>query len=205
MGKETILFNLERLQTLIIPPSFSTRKIAGETVEALYQGERTLAKLEREHLGYVKELLAHPELKRLITEGKVTFGIVKPHVEEGKSLPPDDDEAALDILDRIRELGVKDDIKLFSIPLKLTRPRAEEFYEPVKQKIGPNWETYMRFITSGTLTAVLIYRNKTDTIQWWRTMMGATNPQNASAGTIRGDYGRTIRNNIVHGSDSKQS
>ena len=38
-----------------------------------------------------------------------------------------------------------------------------------------------------------------------RTMMGATNPQDAAPGTIRGDFALTIDENIIHGSDSPES
>jgi nucleoside-diphosphate kinase len=38
-----------------------------------------------------------------------------------------------------------------------------------------------------------------------RTMMGATNPFNAAPGTIRGDFGLDLTQNLIHGSDSPQS
>jgi nucleoside-diphosphate kinase len=38
-----------------------------------------------------------------------------------------------------------------------------------------------------------------------RTMMGATNPRNAAPGTIRGDLGLEVTENLVHGSDSAES
>ena len=39
----------------------------------------------------------------------------------------------------------------------------------------------------------------------WRTIMGPTDPVNAPPGTIRGDYGSIITENLVHGSDSQES
>ena len=39
----------------------------------------------------------------------------------------------------------------------------------------------------------------------WRTIMGPTDPANAPPGTIRGDYGTIITENLVHGSDSPES
>jgi len=38
-----------------------------------------------------------------------------------------------------------------------------------------------------------------------RTLMGATDPRNSAPGTIRGDFGLILTNNIVHGSDSVES
>ena len=42
-------------------------------------------------------------------------------------------------------------------------------------------------------------------VQVMRTIMGATNPQESSPGTIRGDFGMTIGMNLIHGSDSVES
>ena len=44
-----------------------------------------------------------------------------------------------------------------------------------------------------------------DTYAIVRTLMGATNPNDAAPGTIRGDYGTVLTENLVHGSDSNES
>jgi nucleoside-diphosphate kinase len=52
---------------------------------------------------------------------------------------------------------------------------------------------------------VLVVEGPSDTWQVVRTMMGTTNPAEAAPGTIRGDYGTELTENLVHGSDSLES
>lgn len=52
---------------------------------------------------------------------------------------------------------------------------------------------------------VAVVEGPEDTWSVVRQMMGATNPMNASAGTIRGDFGTMVTENLVHGSDSAES
>lgn len=52
---------------------------------------------------------------------------------------------------------------------------------------------------------VLVVEGPSDTWQVVRTMMGTTNPAEAAPGTIRGDFGVELTENLVHGSDSLES
>ncbi len=61
----------------------------------------------------------------------------------------------------------------------------------------------MRFITSSPIVAMAIEGE--NAVQVVRTTMGLTNPQEATPGTIRGDFGLTIGMNLIHGSDSGES
>jgi len=67
----------------------------------------------------------------------------------------------------------------------------------------PFFADLVAFITSGPLVAAVI--EGPDAIASWRTMMGATNPANATPGTIRGDLATQTQNNVTHGSDSAES
>lgn len=62
----------------------------------------------------------------------------------------------------------------------------------------------MEFITSGP-SLVMVVEGPEDTWRVVRSMMGATNPLDALAGTIRGDLARETARNLVHGSDSPES
>ena len=59
------------------------------------------------------------------------------------------------------------------------------------------------FITSGPVVAMEWSGESAVTVA--RTLMGTTDPKQAAPGTIRGDYGLIVTNNIVHGSDSIES
>ena len=67
----------------------------------------------------------------------------------------------------------------------------------------PFFSSLVDFITSSPLIAIAVEgENAVDVV---RTTMGATNPVDASPGTVRGDYGLTIGMNLIHGSDSPES
>jgi len=85
--------------------------------------------------------------------------------------------------------------------MTIDRPLAEEHYGEHREK--PFFRELVEFITSGpVLVARLEGENAIDV---WRTLMGPTDPSTAPPGTIRGDFGLVITENIVHGSDSPES
>jgi nucleoside-diphosphate kinase len=83
----------------------------------------------------------------------------------------------------------------------LERTVAEEHYAEHTDK--PFFGELVDFITSGPLVAMCVSGD--DAIVGLRTIMGATNPIEATPGSIRGDFATVIGENIVHGSDSPES
>ncbi len=83
----------------------------------------------------------------------------------------------------------------------LERATAEEHYGEHVDK--PFFAELVDFITSGPLVAMRVTGD--DAIVGLRTIMGATNPIEATPGSIRGDFATVIGENIVHGSDSPES
>ena len=67
----------------------------------------------------------------------------------------------------------------------------------------PFVDSLVRFITSGPLVAGVL--EGPNAIEVVRGVMGATDPQQAAPGTIRGDLGLYIQNNLIHGSDSPEA
>jgi len=85
--------------------------------------------------------------------------------------------------------------------LTVDRELAGEHYAEHAEK--PFFSELVEFITSGpTLALVLDGEGAIATV---RTTMGATNPADASPGTIRGDLALSMPDNLVHGSDSAES
>ncbi len=60
------------------------------------------------------------------------------------------------------------------------------------------------FITRGP-AMLMVLEGPEETFKVVRTMMGVTNPRDAAPGTIRGDFGTILTENLVHGSDSPES
>ncbi len=83
----------------------------------------------------------------------------------------------------------------------LERETAEEHYAEHTDK--PFFGELVDFITSGPLVAMCVEGE--DAIAGMRQIMGATNPLEADAGSIRGTFASEIGQNIVHGSDSPGS
>lgn len=85
--------------------------------------------------------------------------------------------------------------------MQITPELAAKHY--AEHKGRPFFGELIDFITSGPVFA-MVWQGE-DVIATARQMMGKTNPREALPGTIRGDYGVTVRKNIIHGSDSPAS
>src|SRR5699024_3192883 len=72
-----------------------------------------------------------------------------------------------------------------------------------EHKERPFFGELVDFITSGPVFA-MVWEGE-NVIKTARSMMGETNPAEALAGTVRGDFGVTVGKNIIHGSDSEAS
>lgn len=84
---------------------------------------------------------------------------------------------------------------------RLTPELAGEFYAIHKGK--PFYEGLVQFMSSGPIVAALL--EKENAVEDYRTVIGATNPENAAEGTIRKLYATSLQQNAVHGSDSDEN
>ncbi|MFW5843836.1 MAG: nucleoside-diphosphate kinase [Spirochaetota bacterium] len=83
----------------------------------------------------------------------------------------------------------------------IDRTLAERHYQEHVDK--PFFASLVDYITSGPVIA-MVWEGES-AISTVRTLAGATNPQNAAPGTIRGDLALVTQNNVVHASDSPES
>ncbi len=83
----------------------------------------------------------------------------------------------------------------------LTREQAEGFYAEHKER--PFFTALVDFMTSGPIMVQVLEGD--NAVLKNREIMGATNPAEAAAGTLRADYAVSIDENAVHGSDSTES
>ena len=81
--------------------------------------------------------------------------------------------------------------------MHLTREQAEGFYAVHRKR--PFFADLVAYMTSGPVVVQVLEGE--NAIQKNRELMGATNPADAAAGTIRADFAESIENNVVHGSD----
>lgn len=84
---------------------------------------------------------------------------------------------------------------------QLSKEKAEGFY--IEHKDRPFFGELVDFMTSGPV--MLMCLQGENAVMKNREIMGATNPANAAEGTIRKLYAKSIGENAVHGSDSKES
>jgi nucleoside-diphosphate kinase len=84
---------------------------------------------------------------------------------------------------------------------RFERAKAETFYGVHRDK--PFFGSLVEYITSGPVVATVLAGD--GAIARVRELMGATDPAQAAAGTIRRKYGESIERNAVHGSDSPES
>jgi nucleoside-diphosphate kinase len=102
------------------------------------------------------------------------------------------------ILDQIIQAGFK------VVALKYTRlstEKAGEFYGIHRER--PFFGELVSFMTSGPIYAAIL--EKDNAVADFRTLIGATDPQKADAGTIRNLYAKSIDANAIHGSDSDEN
>jgi len=85
--------------------------------------------------------------------------------------------------------------------LTLGTEDAQSFYEAHKDK--PFFNELVEYITSGPVIAMVL--EKDNAIADWRTLMGATNPEEAAVGSLRQMFGTHIGSNAVHGSDAPET
>jgi nucleoside-diphosphate kinase len=85
--------------------------------------------------------------------------------------------------------------------IKWKKKDAEAFYRVHKDR--PFYKDLVKFMTSGPIVLQILEGD--DAVAKYRKVMGATNPADAEAGTIRKDFGESIEANSVHGSDSAEN
>jgi nucleoside-diphosphate kinase len=103
-----------------------------------------------------------------------------------------------EVISRLERKGLKlAGMRLLTLDTALAR----QLYEVHREK--PFFADLVDFITSGPLVALAVRAE--GAISMVRTLMGATNPRQAAPGTIRGDFGLHVTENLVHGSDGAES
>ena len=84
---------------------------------------------------------------------------------------------------------------------QLTREDAEGFYAVHRER--PFFASLTAFMSSGP--AIVLVLEAPDAIKKWRTLMGATDPAKADAGTLRKEFAQSIERNATHGSDAPET
>lgn len=119
-----------------------------------------------------------------------TFTIVKPDSVRkgnfGKIIRRLEDEG-------FRVLGLK--------KVSLSQKQAEGFYAVHSER--PFFRSLVDYMTSGPVVVAALERD--NAVAHLRNVMGATDPAKADAGTIRKDFGESIEQNAIHGSDSNEN
>ena len=82
--------------------------------------------------------------------------------------------------------------------IHLSQKEAEGFYAVHRER--PFFGSLTAFMSSGP--AVVLVLEAPDAIKKWRTLMGATDPAKADAGTLRKEFAQSIERNATHGSDA---
>jgi nucleoside-diphosphate kinase len=119
-----------------------------------------------------------------------TFAMIKPDAVQRGFIG--------EIINRLEKKGIKIvAMKLIAVD----RKQAEKHY--VVHKGKPFFESTVKYITSSPVVAMVL--EGVNVIEMVRGMTGATDPQKAAMGTIRGDYGQFIGRNIIHASDGKET
>jgi nucleoside-diphosphate kinase len=119
-----------------------------------------------------------------------TFSIIKP------------DAVAKNVIGEIYSRFEKNGLKIIAAKmLHLTKEQAEGFY--AVHKARPFFNDLVSFMISGPVMMQVLEGE--NAVAKHREIMGATNPKEAAAGTIRADFANSIDENAVHGSDAAET
>ena len=119
-----------------------------------------------------------------------TLSIIKP------------DAVAKDVIGEIYSRFEQAGLKIVAAQMKhLSQAEAEEFYSVHRER--PFYNDLVGFMTSGPVMIQVLEGENAIALN--RELMGATNPQEAAAGTIRADFAQSIDANAVHGSDAPET
>jgi nucleoside-diphosphate kinase len=121
---------------------------------------------------------------------EMTFAIIKPDAVRSR--------VAGQIIQRIEDEGFQ--IRAMRL-VNLSKREAEGFYAVHRER--PFFSSLTDFMSSGP--AIVLALAAPDAIKKWRTLMGATDPAKADAGTLRKQFGASIENNATHGSDALET
>jgi len=119
-----------------------------------------------------------------------TFSIIKPDAVAENHIGS--------IYQRFEQAGLR---IVASKMLHMTQTQAQEFYAVHKER--PFYNDLVEFMTSGPVMVQVLEGENAITRN--REVMGATNPQEADAGTIRADFATNVEENAVHGSDAPET
>ena len=119
-----------------------------------------------------------------------TLAIIKPDAVERR--------VAGKIIERIEAEGFQ--IRAIK-RVHLSQGQAEGFYAVHRQR--PFFASLTSFMSSGA--AIVMVLEAADAIRKWRTLMGATDPAKADAGTLRREFAQSIERNATHGSDAPET
>jgi nucleoside-diphosphate kinase len=121
---------------------------------------------------------------------QTTFAIIKPDAVKAGHVGK--------IIQRIEEAG----FRIRAMQLRsLSQRQAEGFYAVHRER--PFFASLTGFMSSGPV--VVLALEAPDAITKWRTLMGATDPAKAEAGTLRKEFGASIEHNATHGSDAPET
>jgi nucleoside-diphosphate kinase len=119
-----------------------------------------------------------------------TFTMIKPDAVENGHIGA--------ILDQITASG----FRIVALKLtQMTKNDAEQFYAVHNER--PFFGELVEFMTRGPIVAAIL--EKDNAVEDFRTLIGATNPEEAAEGTIRKKFATSIGENAVHGSDSDEN
>lgn len=121
---------------------------------------------------------------------ETTFSIIKPNAMKKNAIGA--------IITKFESQGLKIGAAKLT---QLSKEKAEEFYGEHKER--PFFGELVEFMTSAPVMLMALHGE--NAIARNREIMGATNPSDAAAGTIRADFGDNVGENAVHGSDSPES
>lgn len=181
---------------------------------ALHDGKlHDINGIDLEQVRSLIETLRSPELAELVVKGEITVGLVRPQAFHNKEHLTD-----LQMEERIIS-EIKPPLKvMICFAIVFDKAMTDAFYGgeardrqlkslPYKHlELPSRWDEFEKIMTDGPTTVLIMHSTDGQAIPHWRGMVGHWDVEKTvQPGTIRGEYAVNNYNNLVHGSDRRES
>lgn len=200
-------------------PEFLRRVVLAEQMNrsgvGMTSAEIVKNSLNREDIAsifHVLNVFRSKDFQNLINQGNITVAMVRPQANESK-LGGTDTTASGEVIEEIKQ----QQHVMFEFSCIFSRRMCGVFYSGRPKEIQQSmpgirtphitrWEEFVRQMTSGPSTVLILYSQEGDAISRWRKQVGIVRNSESDPSSIRGKFGCTDNyNNLVHGSDSIES
>jgi nucleoside diphosphate kinase len=206
----------EQLKQLQIP------ELSRENIAQIY-AQGLLGSLKLPLINTVREILLSTQVREMVNQGKLTYAMIKPRLDEATQLSEEKAEHEI-VLFLLKEIKPPLEI-IFNASFVFDENMIKEFYGGIpkerqlkippidpnryKQQHATRWDEFKALMKQGPVTGLILYSEQVNAVLEWRNQMGSdweiAKVKQNYPDSLRARYCITNHNNLLHGSDSSEN